>query len=281
MGAEDRLASTTGDAVFPQIHREATALVKRDHNAAEETRLGGVDPVELGKILGRGRQLVGVEGVEPDDCVHASSLRPATAVLGGRDGAVRVARKQDDLKVVAQGPQPFVPVAVPPIALQFSEQSSGDPLALRTSLGQPDCLGSAVGRITLDNDVSMCLHVGELLADRLLRHDGHLGECPYPQTGIGVEVPQDIGAKGKGQVRKARGGQPLVELCGKQRLRPGQQRGQWVPEHFVGHGITTEHGVDMLVGLPPQHGRGKRGSSQMSTHTPPAASAAAAASLRL
>lgn len=31
MGAEDRLASMTGDAVFPQIHREATALVKRDH----------------------------------------------------------------------------------------------------------------------------------------------------------------------------------------------------------------------------------------------------------
>jgi hypothetical protein len=133
-----------------------------------------------------------------------------------------VAREQYGLKVVAQLPQSVVSVAVLPIALQFNKHSSGDALALCTSLSQSDGLGTAVGWISLDGDISVCLQVGELLAYRLLGHLGHFGEYPYPQAGIGVEMAQDVATEGKGQIREARGGQPLVELCGKQRLCPSQ-----------------------------------------------------------
>lgn len=70
MWAEDRQAGAAGGAVFPEVYREASAFVERDYDAAEETWLGGMHPVELGKVLRRGCQPVGVEAIEPDDRIH-------------------------------------------------------------------------------------------------------------------------------------------------------------------------------------------------------------------
>src|SRR6266540_354451 len=71
----------------PKVENRVASLTQVDHEAAEESRLLGVDPVELSDITGRRGPLRVVPGVDPHHCVHRLNLRarcfPATVTVGG------------------------------------------------------------------------------------------------------------------------------------------------------------------------------------------------------